>query len=153
MLILALQLALPYRTPLPADVSLAPRRPRPMAVPQLPTYSQLLAAPIFAPDRAPGGGGGKEGANASGSLDDVTVVGIAIARGSAAAVVRTAAGSQTLKPGQSLEGWRLVGMDALHLSFARGDERRILTLGQKKAASGGAAASKTSQDDDEDDDQ
>lgn len=148
MLILALQLALPYRTPLPADQSLAPRHPRPMAVAQLPTYSALLQQPIFSPDRTPGGTGVKGGANASGSLDDVMVSGIAIARGSATAVVRTSAGSQTLKPGQSLEGWRLVGMDSKHLSFARGDERRILTLGEKKA-SGGASTSQTSQDDED----
>lgn len=149
MLILALQLALPYRTPLPADQSLAPRRPRPMAVAQLPTYSTLLQQPIFAPDRTPGGTGVKGGANASGSLDDVTVAGIAIARGSATAVVRTSAGSQTLKPGESLEGWRLVGMDTKHLSFARGDERRILTLGEKKASGGAATSTQTSQDDED----
>jgi hypothetical protein len=149
-LILALQLALPYRTPLPADQSLAPRRPRPIAVAQLPTYSTLLQQPIFAPDRTPGGTGVKGGDNANGSLDDVTVAGIAIARGSATAVVRTSAGSQTLKPGQTLEGWRLVGMDAKHLSFARGDERRILALGEKKAASGGGAASEQTSQDDED---
>lgn len=149
MLILALQLALPYRTPLPADQSLAPRRPRPMAVPQLPTYSTLLQQPIFSPDRTPGGTGVKGGANTNGSLDDVTVTGIAIARGSASAVVRTSAGSQALKPGQTLEGWRLVGMDTKHLSFARGDERRILTLGEKKAASGGAASQQTTQDDED----
>lgn len=151
MLILALQLALPYRTPLPADQSLAPRRPKPAAAAQLPTYSALLQQPIFAPDRSPGGAGLKGEGDANGSLDDVAVTGIAIARGSASAVVRTSAGSQRLKIGQSLEGWRLVGMDVKHLSFARGDERRILTLGQKQAASGGATTSQTSQDDEDDD--
>ena len=148
-LILALQLALPYRTPLPGETTLAPRRPRPMTVQPLPTYTQLLEAPIFAPDRAPGGAGGVPGKAANGSLDDVTVVGIAISRGRATAVVRTPGGSQTLKPGESLEGWRLVGMDGSHLSFARGAERRILTLDPRKAASGGTAATQTSQDDED----
>jgi hypothetical protein len=150
-LILALQLALPYRTPLPADQVLAPRRPRPISAAQLPTYSTLLQQPIFAPDRSPGGSGiAGGGAKGPGSLDEVTVTGIALAPGSAMAVVRTPAGSQTIKPGQTLAGWRLVGMDAAHLSFARDHERRILTLGQKKPASGGASQ-QTSDDDDDDD--
>ena len=56
-LILALQLALPYRSAMPIDNALAPRRARPVAETPLPTYSTLMESPIFAPDRSPGGSG------------------------------------------------------------------------------------------------
>jgi hypothetical protein len=147
LLILALQLALPYRTALPVDSALAPRRARPAPETPLPTYSALLQSPIFAPDRSPGGATGDKAG--PGSLDQLVVVGIAVGHGAAAAVVKAGEGkSQTLRPGQEIAGWRLVGVDASHLTFIRGGERRILTLDPRKAAGAAGNAADTSQDED-----
>lgn len=148
MLILALQLALPFRTPMPADSYLVPRNARPLIETPLPTYTALLQNPLFAPDRSPGGTSVAGGAG-PGSLDQLTVTGIAIARGRVSAVVAAGDGkTMVLHPGQEIAGWRLAGADAAHLVFIRGSERRILTLDPHKAAASGQAAQ--SQDDDED---
>jgi hypothetical protein len=146
--ILALQLALPFKTALPVDSSLAPRRARPVVETALPTYSALMQSPIFAPDRSPNGGGGAAGPV---SLDGLEVLGIAVRPGSASAIVKAGESpSQVLKPGQEIAGWRLVGVDASHLSFVRGTERRILTLDPRKIAASPDTAAKASQDEDDD---
>jgi hypothetical protein len=149
LLILVLQLVLPYRTALPVDSALAPRRARPVVEALLPTYSALLQSPIFAPDRSPGGAGA--GSAGPASLDGLVVVGIAIRPGSASALVKAGEGPVAkLRPGQEIAGWRLVGVDPSHLSFMRGSERRILTLDPRKAVTGAAAtATQASQDEEE----
>lgn len=149
-LILALQLALPYRSAMPIDNALAPRRARPVAETPLPTYSTLMESPIFAPDRSPGGSGASGPAGPA-SLEGLVVVGIAIRPGSATALVKTGDGPVTkLRPGQEIAGWRLAGMDPSHLSFVRGSDRRILTLDPRKAVTGAAAPAATQNQEDED---
>lgn len=148
-MILALQIALPYRTPLPIDSGLAPRRARPPVESPLPTYSALLQNPLFAPDRSPGGTSIK-GAKGPGSLDQLTVVGIAMRRGAATAIVKGSDGtSQVLKPGEEIAGWRLSGVAPTYLVFLRGSERRILTLDPRKAATQTGAQSNDDEDDEE----
>lgn len=147
MLIFVLQLVLPYRSAMPLDSGLAPRRARPVAETALPTYSTLLESPIFAPDRAPGG----SGAAGPASIEGLVVVGIAIRPGSATALVKAGDGPvQKLRPGQEIGGWRLAGVDPSHLSFVRGSERRILTLDPSKAVTGAAMAATQQNQEDED---
>lgn len=149
-MIFVLQLVLPYRSAMPLDSALAPRRARPVVETPLPTYSALLQSPIFAPDRA--ARGGEAGPAGPASLDGLVVVGIAVRPGVASALVKSGDGPVTkLRPGQEIAGWRLVGVDPSHLSFVRDGERRILTLDPHKAVTGAAAHATTgSQDDDED---
>jgi hypothetical protein len=153
LLTLALQIALPLRTPLPIDSALAPRRARPPAETPLPTYSALLQNPLFAPDRSPGGTS-VAGAKGPGSLDQLTVVGIAMRRGAATVIVKGTDGtSQVLKPGEEIAGWRLSGVAPTYLVFLRGSERRILTLDPRKAATAGQNAAQQSNDDEDDEEQ
>jgi hypothetical protein len=147
------QLVLPYRTAMPLDSALAPRRARPVVESPLPTYTQLLQSPIFAPDRTPGGSGA--GPAGPASLEGLVVVGIAIRPGAASALVKSGDGPVTkLRPGQEIAGWRLIGVDPSHLSFVRAGERRILTLDPHKAVTGAAdRTTQASADDDEDEDE
>lgn len=139
------QIALPWSERLPASSALALRPPPPVAVPPPGQYPVILAAPIFSPDRKPGEDtGSAPGANA---LDAYTALGVATGRGLATALVKgPGAGPQVIRPGQELEGWKLVGLDRNKLTFERNGARHVLTIG---AAASPAGAATTQSDSDE----
>jgi len=138
-LALALQVAIPYGQRLPEASALAPRRPQPVFVPPVAEYPAILQSPIFSPDRKPGEDlGAAPGSNV---LDSYTALGVATANSFASALVKgPGAGAKTLKRGDTLEGWRLVGLDKEKLTFERGDARHVLIIGAQPAAAAGAQA-------------
>ena len=121
-------MALPYGQRLPAASAPAPRRPRPVVVPPVAEYPAILQAPIFSPDRKPGEDlGAGPGASA---LDSYAALGVAMGHAFASALVKGPGGpAKTLKRGDTLEGWRLVGLDKEKLTFERGPARHVLTVG------------------------
>ncbi|MGI8841973.1 MAG: hypothetical protein ACR2F8_14510 [Caulobacteraceae bacterium] len=127
-LALALQVGLPYGQRLPQTSALAPRRPRPVTVPPVAEYPVILQAPIFSPDRKPGEDlGAAPGAS---TLDSYAALGVAMGRGFASALVKgPGAPTRTLRRGDTLEGWRLAGLDKEKLTFERGTARHVLTVG------------------------
>lgn len=131
-LALALQVALPYGERLPTASPLAPRRPRPVVVTPVAEYPAILQSPIFSPDRKPGvDQGAAPGASA---LDSYAALGVATGHGFASALVKGPGGpARTLRPGDTLEGWKLVAMDREKLTFERGDARHVLTVGASTA--------------------
>jgi hypothetical protein len=140
-MLLVLQLALPAGGPPSAAGSLAARRPKLVNVPPVAEYPAILTAPVFAPDRKPGdariaaaGGGG------GGALDGYAALGAATSAGGAAAVVSGPGGAvKTLRRGETVEGWRLVALDASKLTFERNGQRRVLPIGAPAASVAGQA--------------
>jgi hypothetical protein len=123
------QLILPY-TAVEVDVGgLAPRRPRLVTVPLLPEYAAILRVPLFTPDRQPGEVGAGA-TSASDTLAGYAVLGAAVSRSVATAVV-SAPGvpPKTVKPGDLLEGWRVVSISRAAVTFERKSERRDLAVG------------------------
>ena len=136
-LVLAMQFVLPSQTPLPDDQGLAPRRARPVVAPPLPEYSAILAAPVFAPDRRPSSGGDSAQAAAAG----FTILGIAVGRGVGAAVLKSPDGAtHVMRPGDTVAGWRLVGLDHAHLILDRQGKRLSLAFDPDHPAPAGAAS-------------
>jgi hypothetical protein len=109
--LLALQASAPARTMPPLDDTLAPRRLRmPLAVPA-PDYPGVLGAPIFAPDRRPGVPMAvSQGLHLIGVASDGRQSQTAIVRGLDGAV-------HVLRPGERLQGWRLVSVSGDRASF------------------------------------
>jgi len=144
LLMVGLQFIMPYSEASPGVVGLAARRPRPVTAPPIPEYAAILRAPLFAPDRHPG-----ESAAAlpsgGGSLDGYAVLGAAVGPAIAMAVVSSPGGvPRTLRPGESLEGWRLLSVERSKVTFERNGVRRELIVGApaesvSRAASGAAA--------------
>lgn len=127
--ILGLQLILPAGAP-PADTpGLAARRQRPVTVPPPSEYPAILASPIFAPDRRPGPSGGLSDTG-GGSLSGYAALGAAAGRTVATAVLSAPGGGvKTLRRGDEIEGWRLVGVDATRVTFQRDGVRHALVIG------------------------
>ncbi len=125
-------MALPYGQRLPRASAPAPRRPRPVVVPPVAEYPVILQAPIFSPDRKPGEDlGAGPGASA---LDSYAALGVGMGRGFATALVKGPGGpAATLRRGDTLEGWRLVGLEKDKLTFERGPARHVLTVGAPTA--------------------
>ena len=124
-----LQLTLPSQTNLPAASDLAPRRAREPAAPVASNYPEILRNPIFAPDHKP---------DASvelpaGGMGAFTVLGIATASdGAATALVKAPDGTiQRVRPGQDMNGWKLVEVQLNSLTFEHNGERHILPLEKK----------------------
>ena len=106
---LAMQVALPATTALPAA---GPRMTRPMSSPAaatIPDYAAILAAPIFSPSRRPG-----EAADiGAGDSQRPVLVGVASLGRSGSVVLRGSDGvAHVLRAGESWRGWRLVGLGA-----------------------------------------
>jgi len=137
-LALGAQLVLPY-TDVQVDVGgLAPRRPRLVTVPLLPEYPTILRIPLFTPDRHPGeiGAGAT---SASDTLAGYAVLGAAVSRSAATAVVSApGVAPKTVKPGDLLEGWRVVSVSRSRVTFERKGERRDLAVGAQPQAPSGA---------------
>jgi hypothetical protein len=128
-MILGVQLMLPPAAPPSEPPGLAARRQRPVTVPPVPEYAAILASPIFAPDRRPGAAGtASEGGG--GSLNGYAAIGAVAGRAVASAVVTLPGGGiKTLRLGDEVEGWRLVGVDRTHVYFERNGLRHVLVVG------------------------
>jgi hypothetical protein len=128
-MILGVQLMLPAAAPPAEPPGLAPRRERPTVVPPVLEYAAVLASPIFAPDRRPGAStAGSE--RSGGSLAGYAALGGVAGRGVASAVVSAPGGAiKSLRAGEDIDGWRLVGVDRTRLYFTRNGVRRALVIG------------------------
>jgi len=81
------------------------------------------------------------GAPGAGVLDSYAALGVATARNFASALVKgPGEAAKTLRPGDTLEGWRLVGLDKEKLTFERGGARHVMTVGAPPASAGGDTA-------------
>ena len=120
-----MQLALPLPNNLPPETELAPRRAREPAAPVAPDFAAVLATPIFAPDRKPDA----SAVPVAGGMNGFIALGIAVAAQNASAVVRGPGGVvQRLKPGDEIQGWKLVTVEFDRLTFERNKERRVLMI-------------------------
>jgi hypothetical protein len=139
-LALGVQLILPY-SDVQVDVGgLAPRRPRLVTAPLLPEYPAILRVPLFTPDRHPGDIGAGP-ASASDTLAGYAVLGAAVSRSAATAVVSApGVAPKTVKAGDLLEGWRVVSVGRSRVTFERKGERRDLAVGVVPDAQGQAGA-------------
>jgi hypothetical protein len=124
-----LQLTLPSATALPESSDLAPRRAREPAPPAVPNYPEILRNPIFAPDHKPDASVEPP----AGGMGDFTVLGIATASdGVATALVKTPGGTiARVRPGEDMNGWKLVDVQLNALTFEHNGERHILPLEKK----------------------
>jgi hypothetical protein len=105
---------------------------RPVAL--VPVYPAILARPLFTPVRAPGGADAGAG-GAGAQLSDFSVVGVALGGRFAAAFVRGAGGEvRTLRPGDSLLGWKVAAVrpDAVVLEV-EGRKRELPVAAQAQA--------------------
>ncbi len=94
----------------------------------------MLAKPIFAPDRKPD----ESAVPVAGGMDGFFALGIALAGDTATALVRGPGGTvQRLKPGEAINGWKLVAVSLDQLTFERNKERRVLTILKAPAAVAG----------------
>ncbi len=111
---------------------MAPRRPRPIVAPPIPDYAAILQAPIFSPDRKPGED--EDSAPGAGALDGFTALGVATGRGFATALFKSSDGVvTTLHLGDSVKGWRLVGVESAKLTFQRDTARHVVPVGASAA--------------------
>jgi len=106
---LAVQAVAPAQTALPEDPALASRRLRMPVPPAVPAYAAITSAPVFTPDRRPGGA----------ELPGLRLVGIAaFGRSLASAVLRAPDGTtRVVRTGESLQGWRLISVGADRANF------------------------------------
>lgn len=89
----------------------------------------LARRSIFQPTRLSGAGTG-EGGTSLGPLGGAYPAGIVRVRGAARLVLQTPGGnSVTLRPGQSWQGWRLIGIGRDEVRFRRAGETITLNLG------------------------
>jgi hypothetical protein len=119
------QLALPSATVLPQPSELAPRHPHEPQVIPVPDYPEILATPIFAPDRKPD----ESAVPVAGGMSGFDVLGIATAGDTATAVIKPPTGMIVrMRPGDQVLGWTLVSVELHQLTFERNKERRVLML-------------------------
>ena len=108
---------------------MAARRTRPVTVPLIPEYAAILASPIFAPDRRPGDATAATAAGGD-TLAGYAALGAATGGAAASAVVSEPGGKvDTLRRGELLDGWRLIGLNKTRLSFQRNGVTRDLVVG------------------------
>jgi general secretion pathway protein N len=109
-------------------------------VPPVPEYAAILASPIFAPDRRPGAPEGSSG-NGAGSLSGYAAIGAVAGGGSATAVITVPGGGiKTLRRGEEVDGWRLVGVDRTQAYFEHNGVRHALVIGAPPMAPTGPPA-------------
>ena len=120
-----LQLALPLRTELPQESELAARRAKEPVAPVVPDYPTVLDNPIFAPDRKPDA----SAMPVAGGMNGFVALGVLVVGTEGAALVRGPGGFvQHLKPGDAIQGWKLVTVETDRLTFERARERRVLMV-------------------------
>jgi hypothetical protein len=143
---LVAQVVIPDGQPLTDASPVLARRPRPLVAPAIPDYPAILKAPIFSPDRKPGED--EDAVPGSGPLNGFAVVGVATGRNFAMALVKGPDGSvRTLHRGDTIQDWRLVGIESSQLTFARDTARHVMLVGAP--AAGAAAAASDNKDDDQ----
>jgi hypothetical protein len=132
------QIFLPIGAPLADSAGLAARRTRPVVAPVAPDYPDILAAPIFAPDRRPGPTSQSIG---SGPLAGYAAVGAAVGRDLASAVVAAPSGQvRVLHRGDEVNGWRLTAIDRARLVFERQGAIQTLAVGAPAEAASTSGA-------------
>jgi general secretion pathway protein N len=138
-LALGLQFFLPSAATPPEASSVAERKPRPLLIPPPAPYADVLAKPIFAPDRKPGPS--DLSAIAGGELAGYSALGAAVGHGAATAVISGPSGSiRTVHVGDIVEGWRVVAVEAAKLTLERSGMRHTLVVGAPAEALSKAAA-------------
>ena len=131
----------------------APPSPAPLVLTELHArgpggLDRARATPLFSPGRAPPAPPPSPEALAAAAQAPApspvpALVGlISRARGPGIALVKTGSGETvTLSPGESADGWQLVGIGRDRATFAANGERRVATLDfRNKPSSGGAPA-------------
>lgn len=133
-LMLAAQMILPQERPAAPDVPPAGLR---AGSPQFAAISPdpvLAERSIFQPTRIAAVNG--QGGAAGGPLDGAYPAGVVRVRGAARLVLQTPDGkSVSLRPGQSWQGWRLIGIGREDVRFRRGGETVTLALGAPESFS------------------
>ena len=128
--VLAAQFIIPRSSQVPRLARATPRVVSPVPVGAVGDYPQILSRPLFTPTRNPSDSG-LAGASANVRISDYSVLGTAIARGLATAVMR-GPGEQTrsLRVGDTLLGWRVASIrrDGVVLEGA-GGERTVPVTG------------------------
>jgi hypothetical protein len=143
---LIVQLVLPPSAPPSQPPGLAPRRQRPVVVPPVPEYAAILASPIFAPDRRPGASGDVS-PSSGGSLSGYAAVGAVASRADATAVIAVPGGGiKTVRRGDEVDGWRLVGVDRTRVYFEHNGVRHALMIGAPPEAAAQPGAGPTNAD-------
>ena len=137
-----MQLALPPHTAPGPDSLLAPRNPKPAKRAATPVYPDILAAPIFAPDRKP-----SDGSDAAAFAGGMSVQGVVVSPGFASAIVSGPDGVERVRPGGRVGAWTVVGIDAGHVVLDRAGERRVLAVAKPAAPPTAVAANQDSEDD------
>jgi hypothetical protein len=156
--VLLLLLGVQVLTPVTVDPTaetggLALRIARPVQAAPAPERPLVLAASIFAADRravpafAAGGAtpltadvGTADEASAPAGLDAYVVLGSAAAGRARTALLRGPGGLRSVRPGQSVAGWRVAAITRDAVTFSRGSRTRSLAVGagSEAAAADGA---------------
>ncbi len=130
---LVAQFVIPSGQPLTEASPVLARRPPPVVAPVLRDYAAILRAPIFSPDRKPGED--EDVVAGSGPLNGLAVVGVATGRNFATALVKGPDGSlRTLHRGDTVQDWRVVGIETSQITFARGAAHHAIPVGAAAAA-------------------
>jgi hypothetical protein len=104
------------------------RPPRLITLRTVPEYPAILSAPIFAPDRKPGDPA--SAGSAGGDLAGYNAVGSVVGNGTASVVLSGPGGTvATLRPGDSVAGWRLLSVTRDTVVFERNGAQRTLSVG------------------------
>ncbi len=111
----------------PADLAM----PKPMpqfAMPPLEAFAAVVERPIFSPDRRPPAA--EAALKEDSAAPQAVLTGIIIAESERIALVRTEADGRIvrLRPGQRVDGWRLVAVEPDRAMFRRGEAEVILEL-------------------------
>lgn len=129
LVVFALQMSLPASTKLPALSSLAPKRFTSAPLPEIPARSAITKKPFFA--------GINKGANETGTaaalggtLDATSLVGIAGTGTMRFGIVKTASlPARSVYRGDTVEDWRVAGIQSDRMILLRGREVRELKVG------------------------
>jgi|GEM_PF-848447 len=117
-----------------------------LAVAPIGGLERARTAPLFSPTRTPGEQapppGNPESAPAAAASPMPVLVGlVSRARGRGVALVKAGNGQTvTIAPGESVDGWQLVGIGRDRATFASNGERRVAALDFSNKASGEGAA-------------
>lgn len=118
LLLLGVQLAMPFDADLPEQTALAPRHSHLVFKPERKAYPEILQRPIFAPDRQP----------MLEAMPGYALLGVGIAGPLSTAIVQVGARMTRVKPGERLAGWKVASITPNYLFFERNKERRMLKL-------------------------
>jgi hypothetical protein len=141
-----LQLAMPPHTALSSGSLLAPRKAPPVRKIVAPNYPDILAAPLFAPDRQP-----SDGSDAAAFSGGMSVLGVVVGRGFASAIISGPNGIARVRPGGRIGAWTVVAISPARVVIDRLGERRALAVATKTATATEVGSDDTSSNDSGDD--